>query len=98
MRARPDRIARLQHDEPALLACWATALALLPAHGVYTIEADEAGHPTVPESQIGDLILRKLQAEQPDIVLWDDPAAWDPMRAASAFVGLPAAPDPDQAQ
>lgn len=88
VRARPDRIDRLKYDEPALMSCWATALALLPAHSMFKIEANEAGESTVPGSLIGDLILRRLQADHPEIDLWDNQAAWDPMRAASAFVHL----------
>ena len=86
--ARPDRIDRLKFDDVALLACWATALALLPAHDVFRIEPSEAGQPTVPGSMIGDLVLRRLQADHPELALWDSPNSWDPMRAASAFVPL----------
>ena len=88
VRARPDRIDRLKYDEPALMSCWATALALLPAHSVFKIEENDAGEATVPGSLIGDLILRRLQADRPEIDLWDNETAWDPMRAASAFVHL----------
>jgi hypothetical protein len=88
VRARPDRIDRLKFDDVALLACWATALALLPAHDVFMIEPNEAGQPTVPGSMIGDLILRRLQADHAELALWDNQNSWDPMRAASAFVPL----------
>ncbi len=88
VRARPDRIDQLKYHEPALLACWATALALLPAHSVFDIEENETGQATVPESLIGDLILRRLQADRPQIVLWDNNDEWDPLQAASAFVPL----------
>lgn len=88
VQARPDRIDRLKFDDVALLACWATALALLPAHEVFKIEPNEAGQPTVPGSMIGDLILRRLQADDPALALWDNESSWDPMRAASAFVPL----------
>ena len=88
VRARPDRIDRLKFDDVVLLACWATALALLPAHDVFTIQENEAGQATVPGSMIGDLILRRLQADHPEIALWDNESAWDPMRAASTFVPL----------
>lgn len=92
VRARPDRIDRLKYDEPALMSCWATALALLPTHSVFKIEENDAGEVTVPGSLIGDLILRRLQADRPDIDLWDNETAWDPMRAASAFVHLTPTP------
>jgi len=92
VRARPDRIARLKFDDVALLSCWATALALLPAHDVFKIAENDGEQATVPGSMIGDLILRRLQAEQPAIDLWDNPSAWDPMRAASTFLPLLAEP------
>ena len=88
VRARPDRIDQLKYHEPALLACWSTALALLPAHSVFKIRENEDGQPTVPDSLIGDLILRRLQADRPQIALWDNKSAWDPLQAASAFVPL----------
>ena len=93
VRARPDRIGRLSHDHPALLATWATALALLPAHEVFNIEENENGQQQVPGSTIGDLILRRLQSDRPEIALWDNPAGWDPMLAASTFVDLPPPPN-----
>ena len=88
VRARPDRIDQLKYHEPALLACWATALALLPAHSVFKIEENETGQAAVPGSLIGDLILRRLQADRPQIALWDNSDEWDPLQAASAFVPL----------
>lgn len=88
VKARTDRIDQLKYHEPALLACWATALALLPAHSVFEIQENEDGQPTVPGSLIGDLILRRLQADRPQIPLWDNESAWDPLQAASAFVPL----------
>ena len=87
VRARPDRIDRLKFDEASLLACWATALAMMPAHDCFKIEEDDAGHMTVPESQVGDLILRRLQSDRPELALWDS-NDWDPMLAASTFVPL----------
>ena len=88
VKARPDRIDQLKYHEPSLLACWATALALLPAHRMFDIEENEAGQATVPGSLIGDLILRRLQADRPQIPLWDKDDEWDPLQAASAFVPL----------
>lgn len=88
VRARPDRIDQLKYHEPALLACWSTALALLPSHSVFDIKENETGQAAVPESLIGDLILRRLQADRPQIALWDNTDEWDPLQAASAFVPL----------
>ena len=92
VKARPGRIARLHDDPVALMACWATALAMIAHDSNYKITEESAG-PIVEGSQMGDSLVRRLHAE--GIPLWNDDA-WDPMLAASAFVPLQASPNEEE--
>ena len=94
VKARGDRIQLLSHHEPALMACWATALAMLPTVNEYKVTFDELGSPKVEGSQIGDLLVRRLIAE--NMPLWNDRDEWDPMLAASIFIPLQAKTGTDE--
>lgn len=93
IRARPDRLLQLRDDDRSLLGCWATALGLLASRDEFRIDYD-GDRATVPGSAMGDMLLRHLQSLRPSMPLWDD-SSWDPMQAASAFVGLQPPADPD---
>ena len=86
VRARPDRIDSLSRDLPALMGCWATALAMLPKVDAYEITDRPDGTLTVKNSAVGRSLLQRLQSEE--ITLWNE-KDWDPMRAASVFLPLP---------
>ena len=86
VRVRPDRIDSLSRDRPALMGCWATALAMLPSVIAYEIGERSDGGMNVEGSAVGRALLQRLQSE--DIPLWNE-NDWDPMRAASVFLPLP---------
>ena len=86
VRARTDRIDSLHKDPPALIGCWATALAMLPTVAAYDISDRPDGSMTVEGSAVGRALLQRLQHE--DIPLWNE-NEWDPIRAASIFIPLP---------
>lgn len=88
VRANPERIEQLSHHQPALLSCWATALAMLPYQDAYKIERDEDDIPHVPNCQLGEGIIARLLEHDENFSLWDDKQTWDPMAAATAFIPL----------
>ena len=92
--AHPDRIQRLQSGPP-LIMCWAAALAKFPLHDEFGIHGN--GQPdgwTVPGSRNADAVMRVLLREE--VPLWgpspEEAQEWDPMWAATAFLGLERAP------
>lgn len=92
--AHPDRIKRLQSGPP-LIMCWAAALAKFPLHEEFNIQSNgQHDGWTVPGSRNADAVMRVLLRD--GVPLWGpDPEKaqeWDPMWAATAFLGLEKAP------
>ena len=96
VRAHPDRIAVLRAaGTPALMACWATALAMLAnENDGHEISYDDSGVPCVEDSPLRDALCRQLQSQR--VPLWNQ-REWDPMRVASMFVRWQPQPPEDDA-
>ncbi len=99
--ARQDRIDTiLAAGDAAKLACWATALALLPQLSECELHTDPVtGRRTAQNSKCATIIARIL--EDDDIELWCDDDGetnpnWDPLAAAAVWFPLAAHnPTPD---